>query len=113
MPSIVQTLEQGEMWYGQDGRPYRIEEMEQSHRVNTLAFLRRRAKALQEHRTWAEQQVMNRAPDEVHSEWLRGLDEPAEQWLERRPFIVALKAAIARHDAVDGQVVGTEIERVG
>jgi len=98
MPSIVETLEQEKMWYGQDGRPYLIEEMELSHVVNTLAFLRRRAPDLQRHRAWWD------ALNQHATQW-QGLEDDPAVWLERRPLIKALKYELLLRGTVDGEVV--------
>jgi hypothetical protein len=45
VPKITDTLRQDEWWYGRDSFPYRITEMETSHVVNVLDWLRRRAYA--------------------------------------------------------------------
>lgn len=111
MPRIIETLEQEELWYGQDGRPYRVVEMETSHVVNVLAFLRRRADDLVRHEAWYE---VNRAPlDEQRAilERWRGViqDDPAA-WLERRPLIKALKYELLLRTSDDGEVLEPRAE---
>lgn len=108
MPSILETLEQEEMWYGQDGFPYRVAEMELSHVVNVLAFLRRRAIQLAAQRDWHDLRdaaftYENGRPIDVHIENSVG-DDPAA-WLERRPLVKALKYELLLRDTVDGEVV--------
>jgi hypothetical protein len=98
MPSIVETLEQEEMWYGQDGFPYRVTDMETSHVVNVLAFLRRRAPQLQRHRAWWD------ALNQRATEWQSLEDNPAA-WLERRPLVKALKYELLLRGTVDAEVV--------
>lgn len=106
MPRIIETLEQEEMWYGQDGKPYRVAEMETSHVVNVLAFLRRRADSLVRHEAWYE---VNRAPldDQLHIllRWRRVIEDDPAAWLERRPLIAALERELRNRGAVDGEIV--------
>lgn len=112
MPSIIDTLEQGEMWYGQDGYPYRIAEMELSHVANVLAFLRRRAPDLLSRRVhWEAGHAMRegRWSAWVEESRTRLEDDPAA-WLERRPLIVALEHELRNRGAVDGEVVPTRGE---
>lgn len=109
MPILLETLEQEEMWYGEDGFPYRIEDMEQSHRINVVNFLRRRAENIYLRHQWVEARMMANAPDDVQdaydAEMRRTLNDKPEEWLMRRPLIQALQRAIARHNTIDGEVV--------
>lgn len=111
MPRIIETLEQEEMWYGQDGLPYRIKEMELSHVVNVLAFLRRRADDLVRHEAWYQ---VNHAPlDEqraILERWRHVIQDDTAAWLERRPLIKALKYELLLRDTVDGEVVEPRTE---
>jgi hypothetical protein len=109
MPNFLDTLEQEEWWYGQDGYPYRISEMEQSHRINVLAFLRRRAKNLYDRHQWQEFRFMQDAPEEVFTEWMRGISSDPVEWLNKMPLMQALERAVREHDTVDGEVVSHEI----
>jgi len=106
MPHIVDTLEQTKMWYGQDGRPYVVEDMEQSHRVNVLNFLERRARALMEHARWREQQlILRNAPDDVFDAYIdqcaSTIEGNPKDWLASKPFVINLKAVIGRHGAIE------------
>lgn len=106
MPHIIDTLEQTEMWYGQDGRPYRVEDMEQSHRVNVLAFLERRARNLMEHARWREHQlILRNAPDDVFDAYIdqsaSSIEGNPEDWLNGKPFVQNLRAVIGRHGAIE------------
>jgi len=107
MPRIIETLEQEEMWYGQDGRPYRVTEMETSHVVNVLAFLRRRADDLARHAAWYE---VSHAPLsrqlEIIDRWRGELGDDPVAWLERRPLVKALRYELVLRDTVEGEVIG-------
>jgi hypothetical protein len=106
MPHIIDTLEQTEYWYGQDGRPYVVAEMEQSHRVNVLAFLERRARSLMEHARWREQSmILRHAPDDVFDAYIdqcaSSIEGNPEDWLDSKPFVQNLRAVIGRHGALE------------
>lgn len=113
MHDIYETLQQTEMWYGQDDYPYRIDEMEQSHRYNVQNFLRRRAKHLYERSLWREFRSMQGAPEDVFDAWMseneRTLTDKPDQWLERTPFMQALDKAIRDHGTIDGEVVDSHL----
>lgn len=106
MPRIIETLEQEEMWYGQDGRPYLIAEMETSHVSNVLAFLRRRADDLVRHEAWYE---VNRASlneqRAILERWRTVIQDDPASWLKRRPLVRALEHELRRRGTVDGEVV--------
>lgn len=112
MPNIHETLMQDEMWYGQDGLPYHIDQMEQSHRINVVNFLLRRAASLYKQHQWYEFNIMESAPEDVFNEWLRDtmntLNDKPEEWLQRTPLMKALDKAIKAHDTIDGEVVPNE-----
>lgn len=113
MPDIIKTLGQTVWWYGQDGFPYRIDQMEQSHRINVVNFLRRRAANLYERYQWRVFRVMQNAPEEVFNEWMRECErtiasDPVE-WLNSTPLMKALEKAICDHDTIDGEVVSNEV----
>lgn len=111
MPSIVETLEQEEMWYGQDGFPYRVAEMELSHVTNVLAFLRRRADDLLARRRWYESVMERRYGKCDDGCWHpTGIEDSAAAWLERRPLVKALKYELVLRDTVDGEVVDVKGE---
>lgn len=113
MPSLLQTLEQTEYWYGQDGFPYRLTEMEQSHRINVLAFLRRRARNIYERHQWAELKVMETAPDDVFAGWEaeneRRLNSDPVEWLNSMPLMQELERLVKAEDTIDGEVVTNEV----
>jgi hypothetical protein len=109
VPSLLDDLEQTEFWFGQDRRPYRIEDMEQSHRVNVLAFLRRRVDSLATSRLWREFVEMEDAPDDVLKQWSNQLESSPLDWLNSRPLVRALEAAVAAHDIRSGDVVDGEV----
>jgi hypothetical protein len=93
------------MWYGQDGFPYKIKEMEQSHRINVVNFLRRRAVQLYDRKTWREFKAMERAPEDVFNQWMAerewAISQSPEQWLNEQPLIKALERAIKMHDCIE------------
>jgi hypothetical protein len=113
MPNLHDTLDQTEWWYGQDGYPYRLTEMEQSHRINVVNFLLRRARNIYERHQWLEFRVMQNAPEEVFNEWMhqyeRAVSSEPEEWLKRTPLMQALDKLIKDHDTVDGEVVSNEV----
>lgn len=109
MWTIARTLAQDRIWITQDGRRIPITEMEQSHRLNTHAYLLRRAAEIHEHVRWLRVR-----------ETLRGFDDPRqlvgetftiqiemdpEKWLCATPFMCALTKAIRDHGTEDGEVV--------
>jgi hypothetical protein len=110
VPSIIRTLEQEEMWYGEDGYPYVVEEMDQDHRVNVLRMLKRRAYQLLKQKLFDE--IYNRRPDDLLPSQIEAqirdktalLSDP-EAWLSERPFVIALERAIRNHGTIDGEVV--------
>jgi hypothetical protein len=108
--NILEVLEQEEMWYGQDGRPYRIEDMSQAHRLNVLAFLRRRAQELYAHKHWSEAEEIGRTSDG----WFVGalpITENPTNWLNRQPLMASLEAAVRNHNTIDGEVITTEVTK--
>lgn len=105
MASVIGVLEQEEMWYGQDGYPYRLSEMEQSHRYNVLRFLRRRAEHLYDRKDWLEFKRMGNAPDDVFESFMRERErsigcDPLE-WLNSRPLVLALERHIRLHESIN------------
>lgn len=113
-PGITHTLEQETWWYARDGMPVRVADMDPAYLVNLLAFLRRRASWLWWHRRWVDEYGAVHAPRE------RGLvvapgaalapdarERDALDWLNARPLVRALEAALRRATAVDGEVVAT------
>lgn len=109
MPSIIKTLEQGEMWYGEDGYPYHIEDMDQDHRWNVLRMLKRRARQLLKQKLFAElyggsrYQTVAEIEADIKAKNLL-LSDP-QVWLSERPFVIALEKAIRNHGTIDGEVV--------
>lgn len=107
MPSIIDTLEQDEWWYAQDGMPVRVADMEHAYVMNLLAFLRRGAVRLYRHALWRELQQIDR--EDIHSirvrEWGRQLPEDPAAWLERRPLVRVLEHRLRLFGSVDGDVV--------
>jgi hypothetical protein len=105
MPDIFSTLEQEEMWYGQDGYPYRIAEMETSHVYNVVNFLVRRAKALKERYEWRMAQFAatlggEMAQDDADRAMRRLIDQAAEDWLENMPLMERLRRELKLRDSI-------------
>jgi hypothetical protein len=122
MPKMVETLRQEEMWYGEDGFPYRIDEMELSHLCNVLGWLTRRAAKLRQQHYWDEFLEYNDLDDGYYGldaraafyEWLRRqneLESDSTVWLRQMPLIQALRREIARRDAHTGDVVGVHYDQ--
>lgn len=113
MHDIFETLEQTEMWYGQDDYPYKLSEMEQSHRINVKNFLERRAQHLYGRGLWREFKMMERAPEDVFDAWMaeneNALTGNPVDWLRNRPFMKALEQAIKNHNTIDGEVVDSHL----
>lgn len=105
MSDMFETLEQEEMWYGEDGYPYRVAEMEQSHRHNVLRFLRRRAKNLYMRKEWREFRDLLDAPDDVVNSFIqesaRSIRCDPLEWLNSRPLVRSLERHIRLHDAIN------------
>lgn len=104
-PNLLDTLEQEEWWYGQDGFPYRVAEMESSHRVNVLNFLRRRADNLWARALWRERRELEDAPEDVMRSWERDAAsqvaaDPLE-WLNSKPLVKSLRYWILLQDSYD------------
>jgi hypothetical protein len=106
--SIIDVLEQDTRWLGQDGFPYLISEMEQSHRINVLRFLERRAGQLYRQKAWRdakdESRYLRDAPDDVWMAWEnsqeRALPQDPIQWLTSTPCVKALVAAVLKEGAI-------------
>jgi hypothetical protein len=113
MHDIFETLQQTEMWYGQDDFPYRIDEMEQSHRYNVRNFLLRRAEHLYNRQVWREFRTMERAPEDVFDAWMaeneHSLPTSPALWLNNTPLMKALEQAIKNHGTIDGEVVDSHL----
>lgn len=111
--SIIDVLEQDRRWLGQDGFPYLIEEMEQSHRINVLRFLERRAEQLYRQKAWRDAKedarYLRDAPDEVWTAWEnqqgRELPQDPMEWLKSTPCVRALVSAVLREGAVPADML--------
>lgn len=121
MPRIVETLRQTEWWYGADGFPYRLAEMELSHLWNVLNFLGRRASQLRLQHYWDEFLERNDVDDYdvgpeikiAFHEWLRSqneIDGIPQDWLNQTPFLRELRHQIALRNVADGDVVGVRYD---
>jgi hypothetical protein len=111
MPSILNTLEQEEMWYGQDGFPYRIDEMETSHIYNVLAFLRRRAKNLYDRHTWAEIMSDDFEDCPMSEIAVPQVPDKPEEWLERKPLIRKFERLLKLRDSIEPDTLSIEGQR--
>lgn len=106
---LTAILEQDEWWRTGDGMPIKLTTMDPEHRANTLAFLRRRADSLQIQHWWW---LFGDAPDDVFDEAHRlEIEEPAEEWLQRRPLVQELTRLVLLDGSVEGELVGVELER--
>ena len=122
MPRIVETLRQTEWWYGQDGFPYRLDEMELTHLWNVLNFLGRRASQLRLQHYWDEFLERNDVDDyddynvgleTAFHEWLRSqneIDGIPQDWLNQTPFMRELRHQIALRNVANGDVVGVRYD---
>lgn len=104
--SIVTLLEQTEIWRGQDGRVYRLGELEDGHIDAIVRMLDRRAASLLEHRRWYDEFHGHPALGRVSE--LESVDATA--WLRDRPLYRALCAEQRRRGALDGEVVANAAE---
>jgi hypothetical protein len=100
--SIIDVLEQDTRWLGQDGFPYLISEMEQSHRINVLRFLERRAEQLYRQKAWRDERILAGAPDDVWGEYDR------QRALTNTPCVRALVAAVLKEGAIPPDLLEIE-----
>lgn len=108
--SIIDVLEQDKQWLGQDGFPYLISEMEQSHRINVLRFLERRVLQLYRQKAWRDERVMAGPPDGAWNEPepQRALPQDPMQWLVNTPCVRALVAAVLKEGAIPPDLLEIE-----
>jgi hypothetical protein len=108
--SIIDVLEQDQRWLGQDGFPYLISEMEQSHRINVLRFLERRAEQLYRQKAWRDERILAGAPDDVWGEYERGRSLPQDpmRWLASTPCVRALMAATLKEGSIPPDLLEIE-----
>lgn len=122
MPKMVETLRQEEMWYGEDGFPYRLDEMELSHLWNVVNWLTRRAAKLRQQHYWDEFLEYNDLDDGHYGlearvafrEWLRRQNEIESDpvvWLDQMPLVRALRRELLARATADGVVVDVRYER--
>jgi hypothetical protein len=105
---LIDSLEQDEFWFGQDARPYRIKDMEQRHRLNVLAMLRRRAESLYDHKQWLDFGDLRNAPDEVMDAYYAELPQDPLKWINSRPLVIAMEKAVRDYGTVDGEVIAED-----
>jgi hypothetical protein len=122
VPRIVETLQQTEWWYGEDGFPYRLDEMELTHLWNVVNWLTRRGKQLRRQHYWAEFLEFNGIEEGCHEvsvrlafhEWLRGqreLESDPTVWLDGTPLVRALRRELLTRATTDGDVVGVHYDQ--
>lgn len=110
--NIAETLAQDKIWVMQDGRRMLIVDMDQNHRLNTRAYLLRRAKEIHEHvRRLRVRATVNgfRHLDDPHmlvgKEVFVEIEMDPERWLLATPFMTELDRVIRAHGVEDGEVV--------
>lgn len=115
--NIAKTLAQDVVWVTQDNRRMLITEMAQSHRLNTHAYLLRRAEEIHTHCRWLRvRATLNGICRLAEADQLEGaqmfveIEMDPERWILTTPFMVALEKAIRDHDAVAGEVVDVTFE---
>lgn len=112
MGSIIETLNQDGWWHGQDGRPYRLLDLDTEHARAILAMLERRAPDLVRHAWWREWMSLYRADatleerNAFRERTSREVADDPRAWLDRRPLVVALRHLLRLRDSVDGEVIG-------
>lgn len=105
-PGILAILDQTEWWYGADGYPERVAELDDEHLANLIGFLYRRADALRRRLRWFEAYHSDESEDALRARWSRELDVgDASDWLRATPLLRALEAEQRRRDALDCEVV--------
>lgn len=102
MRSIVEILEQTQVWRGQDGRVYYVAELDDEYLGNILAYLNRHAAELLDRRRDRDHELESLRSIE-HVLGLEKLDPLT--WLHDRPLYRALLAEQRRRGAVDGEIV--------
>jgi len=109
--TITELLLQTEWWQCQDGMPIRLEDMEPSHRFNTLAWLLRRSRMLFRHYLW---HVACNTPERAlaTAEANDVLMETTERWLSRQPLVIELVRLIKIDDSIEGAVVEGHTELI-
>jgi hypothetical protein len=110
MPRLLETLEQTEMWYGEDSFPYRIEEMETSHIKNVIGFLRRRAVNIYKRHRYLEERAAI-ALGEGFDVWNSGpyqIDSNPLEWLNNRPLMQKLEHVLKLRDSIEPDMLQVE-----
>lgn len=105
--TITELLLQTEWWQCQDGMPIRLEDMEPSHRYNTLAWLFRRSRMLYRHYLWhfAGTEI-EKLSVRMHNE----LTQTTDKWLAQQPLVIELVRMIRIDDSMEGEVVAEHTE---
>lgn len=112
MPRLLDTLEQEEMWYGEDSFPYRIEEMETGHIKNVIAFLQRRAENIYKRHRYLEECAAI-ALGEPFDEWNSGpirIDSNPLEWLNNRPLLQKLVRTLRLRESIEPDMLQVEGE---
>jgi hypothetical protein len=109
MPHLLETLEQVEMWYGEDSFPYRIEEMETSHIRNVIGFLMRRAENIyKRHRYLEERAAIALGIPEGWNEGPIRIDSDPTEWLRNRPLIQKLERVLKLRESIEPDMLQVE-----
>jgi hypothetical protein len=117
MPALLDTLEQTEMWYGEDGFPYKIEEMETSHIENVVRFLGRRAQNIYERHQYREYRMFEDAPADIFDAWMRDnmqtiASDPLE-WLAQRPLLQRMEQILNIRHSLNAEQLQLEGPNAG
>jgi hypothetical protein len=105
---MIQVLEQTEMWYGEDGFPYKITEMETRHLENVIRFLARQSKNLFARKLYT---ATGGVRDIVGVELQLDGDNPAmmqqmaDEWLKSRPLLRAMAAELLKRKLPEATVI--------
>lgn len=116
MWTIAETLAQDVIWVTQDGRRMLITEMEQSHRLNTHAYLLCRAAEIHGHVRWLRVRETLRGLRVTDLRSLEGqkvfveIEMDPERWILATPFMIALDKAIKDYGVEDGEIVDVTYE---
>jgi hypothetical protein len=105
-----QLLDQDRVWITNDRMPLTLDEMEPSHRRNTLRYLRRRAAYLMKAYVFCEiREVLQFGGPPDDEDNVNELFDDPTNWLERRPLVRELDRLVRKDEleanTVEGEVV--------
>lgn len=99
------VLDQAEVWFDRDGVEHRLGDLDLSHKVNILRFLKRRAPRLKfgyELRLATGVQPSGEAATDGFHQMLDQLaEQPTDEWFEQLPLVVELRRQVAAADHVE------------